>query len=80
MDKTMKYQAKTKLSNITQNKDGSFSYDQELVSLKWGTELDTQPQPLVSVVEKHFSDDLDRCNSGSQIEIPSDKPRDKESI
>ena len=76
----MKYQAKTKLSNITQNKDGSFSYDQELVSLKWGTELDTQPQPLVSVVEKHFSDDLDRCNSSSECEISSDQPTNKKRV
>ena len=30
-----KYEVKTKLSNITQLKDGSFSYKEEITSMKW---------------------------------------------
>ena len=76
----MKYLVKTKLSNITLLKDGTFEYTQDLVSMKWGTELDSQPDTLVSVVEEHLGDDLNPSDSTRQHEVTSDKPRDKESI
>ena len=71
---------RTHLNNITRLKDGSFSYDEELVWSKWIAESNTQPQPLVSVVQEHLGHDLNRSNSTGQIECTSDKPRDKESI
>lgn len=75
--------AKTTIRTVLNNvicEDGHFTYEQQLVWSKWVAETNSKPQPFVSVVQEHLSNDLDRSDSGSQIEIPSDKPRDKESI
>ena len=71
---------RTVLNNVLIAQDGTFSYDQQLVWSKWVAETNSKPQPFVSVVQEHLGDDLDRSDSGSQIEIPSDKPTNKESI
>ena len=71
---------RTVLNNVICAQDGTFTYEQQLVWSKWVAETNSKPQPFVSVVQEHLSNDLDRSDSGSQIEIPSDKPRDKESI
>ena len=76
----MKYRVKTKLSNITRLKDGTFSYDQDLVSMKWGTELDSQPDTLVSVVEEHLGDDLNPSDSTSQRKVSSNQPTNKKRV
>ena len=33
-----KFIVKTELSNITQLEDGTFSYNEEIISMKWGPE------------------------------------------
>ena len=71
---------RTVLNNVHALKDGTFSYNEELVWSKWIAETNTKPDTFVSVVQEHLSDDLNRSNSTSQIECTSDKPRDKESI
>ena len=75
----MKTTIRTVLNNVI-CQDGTFTYDQQLVWSKWVAESNTKPQPFVSVVQEHLSDDLNTGNSSSECEIPSDKPRDKESI
>ena len=71
---------RTVLNNVLICQDGHFTYEQQLVWSKWVAETNSKPQSFVSVVQEHLSHDLDRCNSSSECEIPSDKPRDKESI
>ena len=71
---------RTHLNNITRLKDGSFSYDEELVWSKWVAELDPKPDTLMSIIEKHFSHDLHTSDSAGQHEPTSDQPTNKESI
>ena len=75
----MKAILKTILNNITYKGD-EYNYTEELVSIKWTPEPDSQPGSFVKVIQPHLSDDLNRCNGSSECEISSDKPRDKESI
>ena len=76
----MKATLKTKLSNVMKLKDGTWSYNEELVWSKWIPDTNSQPSPFVHIVQPHLSDDLNPSDSTSQHEIASDKPRDKESI
>ena len=71
---------RTVLNNVTQLKDGTFSYNEELVWSKWIAETNTQPQPLVSVVQEHFSDDLHTSDGRSECEPTSDQPTNKKRI
>ena len=75
----MKAILKTIVNNITYKGD-EYNYTEELVSIKWTPELDTQPSPFVSIVQPHLSDDLHTSDSTGQVERTGDKPRDKESI
>jgi len=76
----MKFQVKTKLRNITRLSNGSFEYDQELVSMKWGTELDTKPDTFMPIVQEHLGHNLHTSDSSSECEIPSDQPRNKKRV
>ena len=76
----MKATLKTKLSNVMKLKDGTWSYNEELVWSKWIPDTNSQPSPFVHIVEPHLGHNLDTGNSSSECEITSDKPRDKESI
>ena len=71
---------RTVLNNVTELKDGTFSYNEELVWSKWIAEPNTKPHTLVEVIQEHLSDDLNTRNSSSQIEIPSDQPTDEEGV
>ena len=71
---------KTVLDNIKRETNGEYTYNETLVSMKWTPELDSQPSPFVEIVQSHLGDNFNSRNSGSECEIPSDKPRDKESI
>ena len=71
---------RTKLSNVMQLKDGSWTYKEDLVWSKWIAEPNTKPQALVEVIQKHLSDDLNPSDSASQHEIPSDQPTDEEGV
>ena len=75
----MKAILKTIVNNITYKND-EYKYSEELVSIKWTPEPDSQPGSFMEIIQPHLSDDLHTGNSTSQQEIPSDKPRDKESI
>ena len=75
----MKAILKTIVNNITYKND-EYKYTEELVSIKWTPELDTQPSSFMEIIQPHLSDDLNPSDSTSQHEISSDKPRDKESI
>ena len=80
MAHSMKVKLQTKLSNITQLKDGSFNYNEELVWSKWIAETNTKPDAFMPIVEKHLGHDLHTSDSAGQVERTGDKPRDKESI
>ena len=74
---------KTTLRTVLNNviaQDVTFTYDQQLVWSKWIVESNPKPQPFMSVVQEHLSHNLNTSDSSSECEIPSDKPRDKESI
>ena len=71
---------RTKLSNVMQLKDGTFSYNEELVWSKWIAEPNSQPQALVKVIQPHLSDDLNRCDGSSQCKVTSDQPTDEEGV
>ena len=75
----MKAILKTILNNITYKGD-EYSYTEELVSIKWTPEPDSQPGTFVKVIQPHLSDDLNPSDSTRQHEVTSNKPRDKESI
>ena len=71
---------RTVLNNVTQLQDGTWSYKEDLVWSKWIAETNTQPQPLVSVVQEHFSDDLNSSDSTSQRKVSSDQPTNKKRV
>ena len=71
---------RTHLNNIHALKDGTFSYDEQLVWSKWVAETNSKPQPLVSVVQEHLGDDLHTSDGSSECEVTSDKPRDEEGV
>ena len=43
--KMSKFTVKTELSNITQLKDGTFSYNEKVISMKWNTLEDKERSP-----------------------------------
>jgi len=71
---------RTKLSNVMQLKDGTWTYKENLVWSKWIPDTNSQPSPFVSIVQPHLGDDFNPSDSTSQHKVTSDKPRDKESI
>ena len=80
MELMMKYTVKTVLNNVIQNKEGEFTYNQKLVSMKWGTELDTKPDTFMPIVQEHLGHNLHTSDSSSECEIPSDQPRNKKRV
>ena len=75
----MKAILKTIVNNITYKGD-EYNYTEELVSIKWTPEPDSQPGTFVKVIQPHLGHNLDTGNGSSECEVTSDKPRDKESI
>ena len=60
----MKAILKTIVNNITYKGD-EYSYTEELVSIKWTPEPDSQPGTFVKVIQPHLSDDLNRSDGSS---------------
>ena len=75
----MKAILKTIVNNITYKGD-EYCYTEELVSIKWTPEPDSQPGSFMKVIQPHLSDDLDTGNSTSDCEISSDQPTDEEGV
>ena len=71
---------RTKLSNVMQLKDGTWSYKENLVWSKWIPDTNSQPSPFVKVIQPHLGHNLNTGNSSSECEIPSDKPTDEEGV
>ena len=75
----MKAILKTRVNNITYKGD-EYNSTEELVSIKWTPEPDSQPSPFVSIVQPHHSDDFNPRDSTSQRKIPCDQPTDEEGV
>jgi len=59
---------RTVLNNVTQLKDGTFSYNEELVWSKWIAETNTKPDAFMPIVEKHLGHDLHTSDSRSECD------------
>lgn len=71
---------RTVLNNVMSLKDGTWTYKEDLVWSKWIPDTNSQPSPFVKIVQPHLGDNFNSRDGGSECEISSDKPRDKESI
>ena len=81
----MKYTIKTVLNNVIQlertlSGPMMFSFSEEIISMKWTTELDPQPSPLMKVIQHELGHSFNTSDGGSQRQITSDEPTDEEGV
>ena len=81
----MKSVIKTVLNNVIQlertlSGPMMFSFTEEIISMKWTAELDTQPCPLMKVIQHELGHSFNTSDGGSQRQVTSDEPTDEEGV
>ena len=81
----MKSTIKTILNNVIQlertlSGPMMFSFTEEIISVKWTPEPDTQPSTLMKVIQHELGHSFNTSDGSSQGKITSDEPTDEEGI
>ena len=57
-----------------------FSYTEEIISSKWTAEPNTQPCPLMKVIQHELGHSFNTSDGSSQSPVTSDEPTDEEGV
>ena len=84
-NRDMKSTIKTVLNNVIQlertlSGPMMFSFTEEIISMKWTAEPDTQPCPLMKVIQHELGHSFNTSDGSSQRQVTSDEPTDEEGI